>query len=469
MDDIESTTDKPAVSLFCPSCSHVIQQPRILPCLHTLCIACIHKHLNGHYKCPVCNEPTNGIKSSQDIDRLPADSLLESVLDMVALHGGKDIQCDICDESEPSSAVSRCMTCALYMCSIHCDGHKTAKHSKGHEVIEISQLRKYPLRNLRRPLYCLDHNEEFLSSYCETCNKPVCKHCCLQNNTHQHITLDQAIHKYNSEVNILLQKAQKMSTSIEQTMSDIDLVVGNINSKVKSIMGEIDVIFDYQINSLLKRKKELRNEVQDVRKVKTQALRDQQEKLKSSLVKLKHACKFTDIALTTSVSHQNASSLVLKGFLSSRLLSFLDRESFLLQPAEDSFLEILFDDTLLHHAIETFGGLETRHVCPPQCIARGAGIQFGFVGETTKFLVFLLDQNGNTLPASKNDVTIDITTHDGRKVDVDMTERIDGTCDVSYRPWSPGPLTITIRVRGEEIRGSPFHVKVTNEMKKSWI
>lgn len=197
--------DKPAVSLFCPACSHVIKQPRVLPCLHSLCTSCIDKQLNGHFKCPVCNEPANGIYSSEDITRLPVDSLLESVLDMVALHGGKNVHCDVCDESERTSAVARCMECALYFCSIHCDAHRTAKHSKGHQMITVNQLREHPLKKLRRPLYCMEHPEDFVSLFCESRDRPVCKHCCASVKDHHHITLEQAIQKYNYEIHTLLQ------------------------------------------------------------------------------------------------------------------------------------------------------------------------------------------------------------------------------------------------------------------------
>jgi tripartite motif-containing protein 2/3 len=257
---------------------------------------------------------------------------------------------------------------------------------------------------------------------------------------------------------------------MEETLPQLDIVASNVNSKAKHVLCEIDVIIDYQITTLLKRKKELRSQVQDIRKSRIQALKEQQENVKSSLTKLQHACKFTEITMTTSGNHNDATALVLKSLLTSRLQHFTDRQSKYLEPVEDSFLELQCDDSLLHRAIETFGRLDTSFACPKQCIARGVGIKAALATEPTKFTVFLMNRHGERLARSGGAVTVDIVTQDGRKVNVDsIVSKRDGTHEVTYNPMQRGSLTITVRVQGEQIRGSPFHVPVSSDLKKSWI
>lgn len=460
------------VSLFCPACSKAVTDPRILPCLHSICKACIEKQLNGHYQCPVCKEISNEIRSLSDIDKLPIDNLLLSILDMVTLHGGKMVCCDVCDESERSNAVCRCKECAQYFCSLHSSAHKTARNFKGHTMLDLNQLRKYPLKDLRRPLFCREHGGEMLRSFCETCDKVVCKHCCSSENQnkHIHVTLDEAIQKYNMEIKNILQNANDLLKEMEDTLPQLDLVASNVNSKAKNILCDIDVIIDYQITTLLKRKKDLRSQVQEIRKSKLQALKEQQEELKSSLIKLQQACKFTEITMTTSSNHNDATALVLKSHLTSRLKHFMDKKSEYLEPVEDSFLELHCDDSLLHRAIETFGRLHTTYACPKECIARGVGIKAALETEPNKFTVFLMNQRGKRLERPDGAVTVDIMNEDGRRVNVDsIVAKHDGTYEVTYNPMQRGSLTIAVKVQGEQIKGSPFLVPISSDLKKSWI
>ncbi|EDO33990.1 predicted protein [Nematostella vectensis] len=433
---------------------------------------CLEKQLNGCLKCPVCSEHAVNIKSPRDVEDLPCDSLLNSVLDMVALHGGKQIMCDICDDSEQSTAVSRCKQCATYFCSLHGHAHKTSKYSKGHTLMYLDELRKHSLKDLRRPLYCSVHPSELLAVFCESCDKAVCKDCCALDEQigHAHVRLDVAIDKCNKQIESLLQQAKEFCKAIEETIPTLDTVVAEVNKRTKNVLSEIEVIFEYQVTTLWQRKKELRDQVLGIKKSRSLALKEQQQRLQKSLQLLRHACKFTEINVTTSANHKDGTTLNLKKLLTSRLTELMDQESSHLLPVESSFLRLRCDDALLHKAIETFGKLDMSTACPKQCTARGLGLKAAPVTQPTRFVVILNDCHGQPLGRSEGELEVDIVTDDNRRVNVDViVDRRDGTYEVSYTPMQRGTVSINVRVMGEAIGGCPFVVPVVGSLRKSWI
>ena len=466
--------DPVGVSLFCPDCTQVIKDPRVLPCLHSLCKACIKKRPNGNFKCPVCSETTS-ITSPDDIEKLPLDGLLYSVLDMVALHSGHKLNCDVCDESERSSAVSRCKECAQYLCSLHSHAHKRAKITKMHNLSALKDLKKQPLKEIRRPLYCAIHSEEplKLEYFCETCDTVICRSCTLDKHSeHAHCRVEEALVKFNAELEILIQKAKDSIKEIEVAIPIVETAIAEVHQRSKTVATEIEVIFDYQVTTLWKRKKELRDRVHELRKTRTNALKAQEESLKKSLKQLKHACKVAEINVKSNNNvreTKDGSSLILKNYLTSRLNFLITKEAGKLKPVEESELRFSCDDTLLRKAIEHLGRLDWSYVYPPQCVARGPGLRFAAVAEPANFVVVLADREGKPLQHNEP-INIAITADDGRPIHVDsVTSRQEGTYEISYIAYQKEVITISVTVRGQEIKGSPFRVAVGNNLRKSWI
>ena len=446
----------------------------MLPCLHSLCKRCIEKRLNGNFKCPVCSETTD-IVSASDIEKLPLDSLLYSVLDMVALHSGRKLDCDVCDASEKSSAVSRCKECAQYLCSLHSHAHKRAKATKLHNLTSLIELKKQPLKEIRRPLYCVLHKEELsrLEYFCKTCDEVICRSCTLDSHSnHVYCGVEEALVKYSGELKILLQKAKDLMEQIEEAIPNVERVLAEVIQRTKAVTFEIDVIFDYQIMTLLKRKKQLRDRVYELRRERTNALKLQEETLKNSLRQLKHACKVAQINLS-STSNMNetkdGSSLTLKSFLTSRLNYFLSKDTRELNPVAESELRFSCDDTLFRKAMENLGTLDWSYVFPSQCVARGPGLRFATVAEPASFVVVLVDQEGK--PMKHNEaISVAICADDGRQIHVEsVNNRFQGTYEVTYIPYQKETINISVTIKGQEIKDSPFRVAVGNELRKSWI
>lgn len=64
----------------CPICLDTLDDPRLLPCSHTMCYKCIQEMVRacGEFKCPFRDGPT---VSQQQIDQLPLNRALKDIID----------------------------------------------------------------------------------------------------------------------------------------------------------------------------------------------------------------------------------------------------------------------------------------------------------------------------------------------------------------------------------------------------
>jgi len=114
----------------CSICSDTLASPKLLPCFHAFCLACLQKCFGpgagpgAEPSCPLCRRvfalPTGGL------DALPAHFFVEHLID--ALNISRQLaarhRCDVCcdddddddDESQSQFATGYCGQCAQFLC-----------------------------------------------------------------------------------------------------------------------------------------------------------------------------------------------------------------------------------------------------------------------------------------------------------------------------------------------------------------
>ena len=172
--------------LSCAICLDRLKEPKLLPCFHTYCKACLEglpmllrKSKNGQITCPQCRVnhplPTGGV------GEFPADRVLENALDAYALKESqaKDttVPCSMCTEDDPS--VAHCSTCGKFLCDFCAKAHKRLVNFRDHKVVTLDQLSSDVVKSLERPRYCTHHPEETLKLYCTTCQTLICRDCSI--------------------------------------------------------------------------------------------------------------------------------------------------------------------------------------------------------------------------------------------------------------------------------------------------
>lgn len=145
MSEEEQVVSNIKTNLTCQICDKLFMDPRILPCLHTFCCLCVETLLRNRplkdklLKCPTCQLET-GLDSRNSVRKLPANSLLLSLLDLLQIQEGEAVQCDVCDSSEESSADVRCRECSVYLCELHAEAHKRARETTQHVLLSLGKF-----------------------------------------------------------------------------------------------------------------------------------------------------------------------------------------------------------------------------------------------------------------------------------------------------------------------------------------
>lgn len=178
----------------CPRCRQRMEEPRLLPCLHPICLSCVYELMNKPPDVPSKNEirDSNRMYTQPDIyetcplcdSHLPnANSAIppphyplqhRSVMDTVRRKLVNRVLCDSCTGEVP--AFVQCSTCLHNFCS---------ECGRQHERQNIAEARtiKHLMRPLweatkvRRTILCQTHPTHALRFYCIACQQVTCKEC----------------------------------------------------------------------------------------------------------------------------------------------------------------------------------------------------------------------------------------------------------------------------------------------------
>lgn len=142
----------------CMYCKKLLKDPRLLPCLHSYCTACLLKFVNEDEDviCPTCFE-NHGLK---EVPNLPKDVLAESLISQGRTGDEEHTLCSSCS-TETEEAVDRCLNCSEFLCSECSSIHRRMRQTRDHEIITLMDYTKEDEQISHRSLYCEEHpNEE---------------------------------------------------------------------------------------------------------------------------------------------------------------------------------------------------------------------------------------------------------------------------------------------------------------------
>jgi hypothetical protein len=142
----------------CTFCKKLLKDPRLLPCLHSFCTACLLKFVNEDEDliCPSCSE-NHGLKA---VPNLPKDVLGESLISQGRTGDEERTLCSSCS-TETEEAVDRCLNCSEFLCSECSAIHRRMRQTRDHEIITLQDYTKEDEQISHRSLYCEEHpNEE---------------------------------------------------------------------------------------------------------------------------------------------------------------------------------------------------------------------------------------------------------------------------------------------------------------------
>ena len=204
--------------ITCPICMEHFTDPRVLPCFHSYCLACLQRVLvEGNYSlpCPTCRSPCP--VPDKGLASLPLSFVVINLVEVYDLmkkaSAHQHVSCDNCDNT---NADSYCKQCATFLCSECLPLHNKWKPNAGHQILSLDEVastaHQLPRAKQKQSMVCTEHNEP-LKIFCESCQQLICRDCTVSKH-------ERPLHKYNLVTNTYRQHKYAIDQSCLQPLNE---------------------------------------------------------------------------------------------------------------------------------------------------------------------------------------------------------------------------------------------------------
>ncbi|XP_013374373.1 PREDICTED: protein PML isoform X2 [Chinchilla lanigera] len=210
--------------LNCQGCQTQAKCPKLLPCLHTLCSACLEA---PGLHCPICQAP-QPVGSVQALDNVFFESL-QRRLTLYRQIMDAQAACTRCKEL----ADFWCFECEQLLCAKCFEAHQWFLK---HEARPLAELRQHSahefLDGTRKSnnIFCSNPNHRVptqTSLYCRGCSKPLCCSCAILDRDHGDLRCDisMEIQQWQSELDVMARALQEQDGSFGAVRAQVSSAI----------------------------------------------------------------------------------------------------------------------------------------------------------------------------------------------------------------------------------------------------
>ncbi|XP_038608625.1 transcription intermediary factor 1-beta [Tachyglossus aculeatus] len=336
------------------------REPRLLPCLHSVCGACLGnpKHHNASNN---NDGPGNVNASPQDgpVVDCPVckhQCFLKDIVENYfmrdsgskATPDSKDANqcCTSCEDNAP--ATSYCVECSEPLCETCVEAHQRVKYTKDHTVRSTGPPKS---RDGERTVYCSVHKHEPLVLFCDSCDTLTCRDCQLSDHKdHQYQFLEDAVRNQRKLLATLVKRLGDKHATLQKSTKEVRSSIRQVTDVQKRVQVDVKMAILQIMKELNKRGRVLVNDAQKV----TEGQQERLERQHWAMTKLQrhqeHILRFASWALES----DNNTALL----LSKRLIYFqLQRAlKMIVDPVEpQGDMKFQWDLTAWTKSAEAFG------------------------------------------------------------------------------------------------------------------
>ncbi|CAH1786395.1 unnamed protein product [Owenia fusiformis] len=239
--------------LTCPVCLELLSDPRVTPCMHTICLKCLDSWIvrQRHEKpggtscpCPVCTEPFD--VPAKGATAFKGNYIINDMLTAVRKKLDKKIEtknCEICStEDEPVVAKLKCVDCDQMMCDGCGNLHQKLNSTKHHTTLQLSGDSDKDMSLLpKRVKFCAEHGEEPLKFYCKSCEKVVCRDCCVTTHSgHKFEDLSSKVKAGLKSINSMIELSRKRAELIEAVVDETRIKREDMKNVIVDVRAELE-------------------------------------------------------------------------------------------------------------------------------------------------------------------------------------------------------------------------------------
>ena len=458
--------------ITCAVCSKPYKDPRILPCLHSFCLQCLHHEIEKSgsqqmFQCPICKRNTSiPVGGASNLPQnLHLGFEVEVAGYMSKMVNNSDVACDHCIDGANSPAVVFCCTCNQFLCKVAYEYHRTGCHLAKHSIVGLDQKGARQLHTIMKPRdhYCSqpNHGNNDLNFYCATCSLLVCCDCTTATHkTHTVKEISTVAKTHQIEITGALEDAKNVVTKLTEAMEANNNMIKKVEVSKRNASLAINKAFETLQQTLQQtleeRKKTLLSELEAISLSKTTALTLQKEQFEKMVGDVGHHTVMASQILQTHTDHE---IVALGGLIPTELQATLRRvQAISLTPNQHYNITVSVQTDDLIQKMSTYGNL--YEFFPSPSLSTWMSTSVAKVGARYHVKVQSKTSKGEEYIKGGIEVKGEMRskTHNGAVVYGEVEDHRDGTYTITLTPQTAGPHQLLITMDGQHVQNSPTDV-----------
>ena len=376
-----------------------------------------------------------------------------------------DLLCDNCEDAD-SPVEKRCETCLSFLCAPCAESHQRSRDTKDHVLLLKAELKDSEPSEYARPVKCSEHNE-LVKFYCDLCKKTTCMSCTvLDHKDHKQLSLEESASKAKEEMKELVEKVEERVEAISTGIKRAETKCQEITAREEACKSQIETFF-----ALLH--KEIDAEKLNILTSFTRATELQKEKVETSK-------KVLELALSTCENGVNFTRNTLKNSNDVQLLdtkptitSYLGN----LKNVQDDIpldegnpIRFLKKGSIRQLCQEITAGVcsvEEVIVCAKKCEAKLTN-PIVKVGKKSLIMITCKDRDGRIISSGCGNDQIEPIFTNLTVKDIELSEKQDGTHEISFVPTELGTLQFSAKINGSTATGCSLTADVKWELSDAY-
>ena len=446
--------------LSCPICYELYKKPKYLPCYHSYCEECLVKLVvQSNITCPECRKtsvvPSGGVK------QLPNNFFINRLLDEVALkrkvEGEEEAKCDLCVRGDAVEVL--CLDCGAFLCGRCFDNHKYSKEFQNHNMMPLNEVKSIKeditIKPNPKSALCQEHELE-LNFYCVTCDRLVCQYCIMKDHLkHDHDTVKKMATKHRKELDKIMEPVEKMIEGLSIARNRVSDTRDKIGAQADDIDKEIDRYYEELQRKLQQQRDELKKELHE-------ACRQKKKEVTLQLEQMDHTQAELDTMKELNSAMKNGSdqeALLMKKQIVDDVKRISDSYNKIdTRPVQSATMKFIPVEEY-KNSMPQFGHLSHDDVCPVNCETLGIP-EMVCKGDKVEFRIVTKDQNNGLYDKGGSKVVIQAQSSRGDVTPVEVKDNKDGSYSASFIANQVGEVKLSLTIKTQQIKGSPFDVKV---------
>ena len=462
--------NKVIANTICHLCSKSYNDPRILPCLHSFCLQCLHNEIEKSgsklmFQCPICERNTSIPVGDASVlhQNLHLGFEVEVAEYMSTIVNNREVYCNECMDGSNSPAVVFCCTCRQFLCK-HCHNHhKRSRHLSKHDLVGLDPEAARQLHTTMKPRdhYCSqpNHEDNKLNFYCETCSLLVCLHCTTgTHNSHMVKEISTVAKIHQMEMTEALENAKEVVTKLTGAMDENSRMIEEVNVSKTIALLAIKQAFEILQQTLEERKKTLLSELEAISLSKITALTLQKEQFEKVVGDIGH---YTDMISHILQTHTDHEVIALGGFIPTELQVTLKKvQTISLTPNQHSNITVSVQTDDPVRQLSKLGEIILFSPCPSSSTWTSTSV--ARVRTRNHVKVQSKTSKGEEYPHGGVEVKGEMRskTHNGAVVYGEVEDHRDGTYTITLTPQTAGPHQLLITMDGQHVQNSPNDLDV---------